>query len=602
MLLDDREAYRHPSDGGGSARLEPAPSSPLPAGSRHRFEIVYEAGPHGIAPGGALVFQPSPFWGWDAPQSSFPDSPGYTTASTRAEGIDLSAEDGNALLVVRVSGRKLEEGETVRIVYGAGDSGARVDRYAEREASFYIGVDGNGDGVRSLVADTPSVDVASGTAARFLLIGPSTARPGDTVQFTLAFLDAVGNHVAKPSLRGPVAFEPAGGSLILPDALRESTAFETIVDGEGVYRLRAIAELSTGRVLSAESNPLVVRAGAPRVLWADLHGHSQISDGTGTAEDYFRYARDVAGLDVVALTDHDHWGMSFLDDDPETWRSIRDTARSFNEPGRFVALSGYEWTSWIHGHRHVLHFDDDGEILSSLDARFDTPRKLWDTLEERNSSAITIAHHSAGGPVSVNWDFVPPERLEPVTEIVSVHGSSEAGDTPGRIYNAVSGNYVRDVLDRGLRFGFIGSGDSHDGHPGLAHLASPSGGLAAIFSDERTRESVLDALRRRRSYATNGQRIWLRVWLDDLEMGSFVHPVEGRQQELRFTVAGTDRIDRVEVVRTSRVALTLSGNSAREQFGRLSIPRLERGEYLYVRVIQEDGGAAWSSPFYLVPR
>ena len=34
-----------------------------------------------------------------------------------------------------------------------------------------------------------------------------------------------------------------------------------------------------------------------------------LSDGTGTPEDYFAYARDVAALDVIALTDHDHWGQ-----------------------------------------------------------------------------------------------------------------------------------------------------------------------------------------------------------------------------------------------------------------------------------------------------
>ncbi|MGH9337934.1 MAG: DUF3604 domain-containing protein, partial [Vicinamibacteria bacterium] len=99
-----------------------------------------------------------------------------------------------------------------------------------------------------------------------------------------------------------------------------------------------------------------MRESIPRILWGDLHGHSQLSDGTGTPEDFFLYARDVAALDVVALTDHDHWGMVFLDANPGLWKTIEETARRFDEPGRFVALLGYEWTSWIHGHRHVLYF------------------------------------------------------------------------------------------------------------------------------------------------------------------------------------------------------------------------------------------------------
>ena len=74
----------------------------------------------------------------------------------------------------------------------------------------------------------------------------------------------------------------------------------------------------------------------------------------------------------------------------------------------------------------------------------------------------------------------------------------------------IPGNTVRDALERGYRLGFVGSGDSHDGHPGLVHLASGgSGGLAGILAKARTREAVLEALRARRVYATNGPRIVL---------------------------------------------------------------------------------------------
>jgi hypothetical protein len=62
--------------------------------------------------------------------------------------------------------------------------------------------------------------------------------------------------------------------------------------------------------------------------------------------------------------------MPFLDETPANWARIEAAARSFHEPGRFVTLLGYEWTSWIFGHRHVLHFEDTASIRSSLDRRF----------------------------------------------------------------------------------------------------------------------------------------------------------------------------------------------------------------------------------------
>ena len=374
-------------------------------------------------------------------------------------------------------------------------------------------------------------------------------------------------------LLGPSALELPGTVALSARGVGE---VELGVEEPGVYRVRA-----TAGPIVAESNPLVVREGIPRILWGDLHGHSQFSDGTGTPDEYFWYARDVAALDVVALTDHDHWGMRFLDRSPDLWDAIREAGRRVDEPGRFIALEGYEWTNWLHGHRHVLYFEQGGEILSALDARYDTPAELWEGLA--GIDAITIAHHSAGGPVATDWSFVPDPEVEPVTEIVSVHGSSEASDTPGRIYGAVPGNFVRDVLDRGLRFGFIGSGDSHDGHPGLAHLAAPSGGLAAIFSEDLTRQGILGALRARRVYATNGPRIWLRFWLDD-------NP--------RFAVAGTAPIERLDVIRSGAVVESMPGEGRREWGGPLELEALSPGEYVYIRIVQEDGGVAWSSPAF----
>jgi hypothetical protein len=579
MLLEDLSAVRHPGDGGGRAFIEKTART-FRAGESARFEIVYEAGPLGVDVGGAIVLQPSPFWGWDSPQTEIPEARGFTELETSAEGVTLEPRTYSGMVAAVIAGRKLEEGERVRILYTS-----PVDTYAESNSPIWIAVDGNGDGVRAVLPDSPKVGVRAGAPARLVAILPTTARPGERVRLSVALLDALGNDGV--DFEGEVSLSRSEG-LELPETIpfasadRGVKAIEGVVKAPGVYRVRAL----TTNGLEGESNPLVARESIPRVLWGDLHGHSQLSDGTGTPDDYFRYARDVAGLDVVALTDHDHWGVVPLDQSPGLWKTIEDAARRAHDPGRFVTLLGYEWTSWLHGHRHVLYFDDSGELLSSLDPRYETPALLWEALEGRN--AVTFAHHSAGGPISTNWDFVPPEAIEPVTEIVSVHGSSEASDSPGRIYSAVEGNFVRDVLDRGIRFGFIGSGDTHDGHPGLAHLASPSGGLAAIFAEELSRESVLDALRRRSVYATNGPRIWLRVWLD--------HP------ELRFAVAATSGVDRVDVVRSGAVVAELPGEGRRELSGAFPLKGFAEGEYVYLRVVQDDGGAAWSSPLFAAAR
>jgi hypothetical protein len=339
---------------------------------------------------------------------------------------------------------------------------------------------------------------------------------------------------------------------------------------------------------------MLVTEERPRILWGDLHGHSNFSDGTGLPEDYYRYARDVAALDVAVLTDHDHWGIPFLDEAPDLWKEIQEKTQSFYEPGRLVTLEGFEWTNWIYGHRHVLHFGAGLEIRSSIDPAFDTPTELWDSL--RGEPVLTVAHHSAGGPIAIDWSFAPDPELEPITEIVSVHGSSESADSPGGIYSPIPGNFVRDALARGYRLGFVGSGDGHDGHPGLAHLGNPSGGLAAILSEETTRESVLAALRARRCYATNGPRIVLDAELEGRPMGSVLPASESGRLVVR--VIAPDVLDRVDLVAGGQVIDSIPGEERRAIVFESTIKASGPGS-LYVRAVQKNGGAAWSSPFFL---
>ncbi len=102
----------------------------------------------------------------------------------------------------------------------------------------------------------------------------------------------------------------------------------------------------------ARANPLRVVTAAPlRRYWGDLHGQSGETIGMGSAESYFRYARDVAFIDMVG-----HQGNDFQITDA-FWAELNRLTAEFDVPGRFVCLPGYEWSgnTGMGGDRNIFY-------------------------------------------------------------------------------------------------------------------------------------------------------------------------------------------------------------------------------------------------------
>lgn len=609
-LQNDVFAEFDVSDGRGYSwlKLEGEDQGDVLVAGRRSWSMYYEAGRYGIVEGGAVFLHIPNYWYWSAPQASDPEGLGYVTATTEVEGLSFSFQTlAENQVRIELVGRGLEEGERIVINYGDGPALAQADAYAERSSQFWILVDGNGDNIRRPVKDSPVVNVLAREASRLIATNPSIVRPGEEFLLRLAALDPALNFGCE--IEGDITFPnwPDGWGEA-PDSVLEIgdqgllelyiEVPDDLVASSEALRLQVRLETPDG-VLEATGNPMLVDTAGPKVYWGDLHGHSNLSDGTGVPEDYFAYARDVAGLDVAALTDHDHYSVLPLSQNVELFHEVRYMANQMNEDGFFVAIPGFEWTNWIHGHRHVLYFDDEGTIRSALDGPYSTAPGLWAALD--GEKALTIPHHPGGNATkSMDWSTPPHPEFETVVEISSVHGSSEAMDSPNLIRSPIPQAMVRSALDQGYRFGFLGSGDSHDGHPGLSWEAPQhaTGGLAGILADELTRDGVYDALKARRVYGTNGPRIVLRVALDGHPMGSIV-PLSELQEEssLYIRVEGTAPIETVEVIHNGRIQRREIGGTRLEVLAELE--DLAAGDYIYVRVIQSDRGTAWSSPIFI---
>ena len=85
-----------------------------------------------------------------------------------------------------------------------------------------------------------------------------------------------------------------------------------------------------------------------------------------------------------------------------------------------------------------------------------------------------------------------------------------------------------------------------------------------------------------------------------MKAGGAAGPIPGIPADTLVVQAiAPGEIERLDVVRSGQVEGFLCEDRRRCALS-IALPDLRAGEYVYVRVVQTDGGAAWTSPFYFV--
>ena len=134
--------------------------------------------------------------------------------------------------------------------------------------------------------------------------------------------------------------------------------------------------------------------------------------GWATVNSNYLYARDVANLDFFTLTEHDFQMPGDL------WSKRVKMANRFTDPGFFVAVNGYEYTSWLYGHRNVYFLDDHPPMFPSspnpgkyANEPQTPPEELRRFLEDNCGDFFTVPHHPTAADHPFCWDRLLPARL-----------------------------------------------------------------------------------------------------------------------------------------------------------------------------------------------
>jgi len=608
----------------GSCRITPRTAV---AGRKCSFRITYTAGAVPVRKGGCIRFE-RPYY---FPNPSLLNIPGDALCEVKSsrKGVawvvdsqDFQAEKykpgtpasgllrrvkgrwrwfynlrwGSYLYVTVTKGR-LNRGDKLTLVYGIG--GTQVPTMSQ-EFEFTVGVDPDGkrDAPYSgfhLVNGRYKVRVEPARAKSLHVVVPSVFQ-GRRVHPRAADKDLHGN--LKP--------------------VQSTIKCRRVPLGKGTLRYRC----ARGKVAGTSNVGLTVSPWQDRSLfWGEIHGHTRRSDGLGTPEEYYRYARDAALLDFAAIGDH----SCYMSEDD--WQEEKDCAFRFHKPHEFVTINGYEInynTEWrpYYGDKNVYFLSDDPPLVYDSDISCLNHRDFWEVIRElRRLGAMMVLHAHAGG-VSSFYD----ETMVRLMEVHSAcHSNYESLKTAKRYFAEYSGpgtysyggsasrrvtrKSVQDVLARGWRIGLISGSDCHAGHPGgnnggRRRPGRIKGSLVGVYAPELTREAVWDALWNRRCYGTTGERIIVYLEVNGHPMGEeFAVSRRVRKLPLHIFAAGTDAIERIDIVRNNRDIHTIEAPGLiyegdfedavpfDESFGPVA--------WYYLRVVQKDGHLAWSSPVWV---
>lgn len=328
------------------------------------------------------------------------------------------------------------------------------------------------------------------------------------------------------------------------------------------------------------------------VYFGDLHRHTNISRCSPTIDgcltDAHRYALDAVEYDFLAVTDHTR------DVDAFSWWRTQKAADWFHIPGRYVPIYGYERSNMSPGggHRNVFFVNRGAEVshsdhwysgreLPAQDANPDTTLYPW--LRERGNS-LTAAHtpvYSADEKRGT-WTYNDPQ-VEPVTEVFQ--GFRRSYLRPDEKVSEEQSVWY--ALRKGYRLGFIASSD---------HISTHSS-YACVWAREKTRESIFDALRARRTYAAT-DRIGLDVRIGEALMGEETN-VGGNNVEVSIRALGTAPITDIEIVRSGRIIELIRPGTRDVEKAYTDTAPLAGRSYYYIRLKQDNGAIAWSSPIWI---
>ncbi len=518
---------------------------------------------------------------------------------------------------------EIKQGENFIIHIGSQNS---CQRTTQRRRPFHLYIDTKGKGDYKEQPEIFGMDVRGNVLHNLRVIAPSLVARNRRFDVIVRFEDKYGNLTCNA---------PEGTLIDLSyENLRENLNWKLFIPETGFIALPnlyfnepSLYKIKLNNLKNNEtflSSPILCLAESPLSLyWGVLHGEWDRADSAENIESYLRYARDEKALQFISSSNFDAEEETSND----VWKLVSQQIAEFNEDDRFVALLGFQWFGEpkTEGLRHFIYSKDSKPILRRKDTKSNSLKKIYKTSNPKEM--IAIPTFTMGKTTLYDFEDFSPE-YERVAEIYNSWGSSECAAKAGNI-SPIAGSgknciaesaegSLQKALNAGCRFGFVAGG--HDDRGPYSQLFDSEqvqypAGMTAILAKEHSRSSLIDALQNRSCYATTGEKIILGFHIAQFGMGSEIdtktRPGLEYNRHISGYAIGTKPIAQATLIRNGTDWSTLEVKNGIVEFevddgellGQIALNPKKEGVtpfvYYYLRIVQEDGHIAWSSPIWV---
>ncbi len=336
------------------------------------------------------------------------------------------------------------------------------------------------------------------------------------------------------------------------------------------------------------------RSARPRSRWdgmtliyADLHRHSYLSrcvpENDGDVMDHLRWAMDYEEMESLCLTDH--WCSQSPNQEIKSAFGLVDACRM---PGRFVPMFGAEPGAWdgVDINVYWRNLDVLPEVEHILNTfQGDLPGAIEYIRDNDLVGDIVIERHLHGmnNPAwsgdLLDHPLAVAEEVEPVIEVIQNRGPSIPW-------------YCR-MLEAGQHKGVTGGSD----HCRPTDRQS-AGCLTGMWVEDITEEGIWNALTQRRTFATNGRRMQVRLRAQGGLMGDIISADE--PVDIRWDVRAEAPVEKVTLYRDGRILKTVRPDGPHSAAGEFVDRAAGSPETSYFVVAHSaDGGLVISSALWI---